>query len=117
MTDSGSSEPTGSPLSSRSTSLFGWSSRLKEIHVGPRTVPCAVVKFDRPAAFAESLIRLRVNLARALPDYLRLYLTSRQGSAAPSRGCDRGRHQPPTALRLAGGGNPSARPRDAEDDR
>lgn len=82
MTDSGSSEPTGSPLSSRSTSLFGWSSRLKEIHVGPRTVPCAVVKFDRPAAFAESLIRLRVNLARALPDYLRLYLTSRQGSAA-----------------------------------
>lgn len=46
------------------------------------SVPCAVVKFDRPAAFAESLIRLRVDLARVLPDYLRLYLTSRRGSAA-----------------------------------
>jgi restriction endonuclease S subunit len=46
------------------------------------SVPCAVVKFDGPAAFAESLIRLRVDRARVLPDYLRLYLTSRRGSAA-----------------------------------
>jgi restriction endonuclease S subunit len=46
------------------------------------SVPCAVVKFDRPAAFAESLIRLRVDQARVLPDFLRLYLTSRRGSAA-----------------------------------
>jgi type I restriction enzyme M protein len=45
-------------------------------------VPCAVVKFDDPAAFAESLIRLRVDQSRVLPDYLRLYLTSRRGSAA-----------------------------------
>ena len=46
------------------------------------SVPCAIVKFDPPAAFAESLIRLRVDQSRVLPDYLRLYLTSRRGSAA-----------------------------------
>ncbi len=46
------------------------------------SVPCAAVKFDQPAAFSESLIRLRVDNARVLPDYLRLYLTSRRGSAA-----------------------------------
>jgi len=46
------------------------------------SVPCATVKFDEPAAFSESLIRLRVDQARVLPDYLRLYLTSRRGSAA-----------------------------------
>lgn len=46
------------------------------------SVPCAVVKFDHPAAFAESLIRLRVDQSRVLPDYLRLYLTSRRGSKA-----------------------------------
>ena len=46
------------------------------------SVPCATVKFDQPAAFSESLIRLQVDQARVVPDYLRLYLTSRRGSAA-----------------------------------
>lgn len=46
------------------------------------SVPCATVKFDSPAAFAESLIRLRVDRTQVDPDYLRLYLTSRQGGAA-----------------------------------
>lgn len=47
-----------------------------------QSVPCATVRFDSPAAFAESLIRLRVDRTHVLPDYLRLYLTSRRGSAA-----------------------------------
>lgn len=46
------------------------------------SVPCASIKFDSPAAYAESLIRLRVDETRVDPDYLRLYLTSRQGSGA-----------------------------------
>lgn len=45
-------------------------------------VPCAIVKFDESATFSSSLIRLRVDAHRVSPDYLRLYLTSRQGSAA-----------------------------------
>ena len=45
-------------------------------------VPCATVKFDEPAVFAQSLIRLRVNPRRVAPDYLCLYLTSRRGTAA-----------------------------------
>ena len=40
------------------------------------------MRFDAPAAFAESLIRLRVDQTRVHPDYMRLYLTSRRGSAA-----------------------------------
>jgi hypothetical protein len=43
---------------------------------------CARVDFDEPAAFAESLIRLRVKPSLAVPEYVRLYLTSRKGSAA-----------------------------------
>jgi len=46
------------------------------------TVPCSTVKFDLPAAFSNLLIRLRVDQSRLDPDYLRLYLTSRRGSAA-----------------------------------
>ncbi len=46
------------------------------------SVPCATVKFDVPAAFSNSLIRLRVDQSRLDPDYLRMYLTSRRGSAA-----------------------------------
>ena len=46
------------------------------------SVPCASVAFDLPAAFSNSLIRLRVDQSRLDPDYLRLYLTSRRGRAA-----------------------------------
>jgi len=46
------------------------------------SVPCAIVKFDSPAAFAQSLTRLRVDQGLVDPDYLRLYLASRRGSAA-----------------------------------
>ena len=46
------------------------------------SVPCATVRFNIPAAFAESLIRLRVDQHRVDPNYLRLYLTSRRGASA-----------------------------------
>ena len=46
------------------------------------SVPCVTVRFQAQAAYSESLIRLRVDSSRADPDYLRMYLTSRQGSAA-----------------------------------
>jgi hypothetical protein len=45
-------------------------------------VGCAVVRVDQPLAFSESLMRLRVNPARILPDYLRLVLTSAPGHRA-----------------------------------
>jgi type I restriction enzyme S subunit len=43
---------------------------------------CARVDFDESAAFADSLIRLRIDSTVAEPEYVRLYLTSRKGSAA-----------------------------------
>lgn len=46
------------------------------------SVPCATVRFDGPAAFAESLILLRPNTDLVDPDFLRLYLQSRRGSSA-----------------------------------
>jgi len=46
------------------------------------TVPCAKVEFEGRAAYSQSLIRLRVNDEYVDPDYLRLYLSSRRGSAA-----------------------------------
>lgn len=50
------------------------------IEAGGR-IGCATVHFDGAAAFAESLMRLRFDSARVHPDYLRLWLTSRQGRA------------------------------------
>ena len=47
-----------------------------------RSVACATVGFDVPAPFSNWLIRLRADQGRLDPDYLRLYLTSRQGRAA-----------------------------------
>lgn len=46
------------------------------------SVGCVVVRFETVAAYAESLIRLRVDPGKAEPAYVRLFLTSRQGSAA-----------------------------------
>lgn len=43
---------------------------------------CAIVAFEEPAAYAESLIRLSPDPSRVDPDYLRSYLTSRQGRMA-----------------------------------
>jgi hypothetical protein len=42
---------------------------------------CAVVRFKGEAAYSESLMRLRLDRSRVEPDYLRMYLTSRQGRA------------------------------------
>jgi hypothetical protein len=46
------------------------------------SVGCGVVRFEAPAAYSESLIRLRVDPEKAEPAYVRLFLTSRQGGAA-----------------------------------
>lgn len=43
---------------------------------------CSTVRFQVAAAFAESLVRLRIDPEFALSDYVRLYLTSRQGRSA-----------------------------------
>jgi hypothetical protein len=45
------------------------------------TIPGAIVRVDDPLAYADSLIRLRVDPGRADPEYVRLYLTSRAGAA------------------------------------
>jgi type I restriction-modification system DNA methylase subunit len=45
-------------------------------------ITCAVVDFDGEAAYAESLMRLSPRPDTMEPDYLRLFLTSRQGRTA-----------------------------------
>lgn len=47
-----------------------------------RPIGCAKVAFEAPATFSDSLIRLRINQDLADPDYVRLFLTSRQGRLA-----------------------------------
>jgi restriction endonuclease S subunit len=54
--------------------------------LGPdRQTACGRVQFDEPAAFAESLVLLRPNPELVEPDYLRIFLTSRQGRSAIMR--------------------------------
>ena len=50
--------------------------------VEDRPVGCTVVGFEEPAEFSAYLIRLRLDRSRAIPDYVRIYLTSQQGKAA-----------------------------------
>lgn len=45
-------------------------------------IGCATIAFDDEAAYSESLLRLSPDTERLDPDYLRLFLTSRQGRAA-----------------------------------
>lgn len=45
-------------------------------------IGCATVAFDGEAAYSESLLRLSPDPTKINPDYLRLFLTSRQGRAA-----------------------------------
>jgi len=47
-----------------------------------RRVGCATVRFNVPAAYSQSLIRLRIDPSRANPDFVRLFLKSRQGGKA-----------------------------------
>jgi restriction endonuclease S subunit len=47
-----------------------------------RTVPGVIVRVDEELAFAESLMRIRVNPEKADPDYIRLFLTSELGATA-----------------------------------
>lgn len=47
-----------------------------------RQAACAVVEFEEPAAFSPSLTQVRLDRSRAVPHYVRLYFTSKQGSAA-----------------------------------
>ena len=47
-----------------------------------RKVGCVLVAFAESAEFSASLTRVRVDRSRAVPDYVRLYLTSQQGRAA-----------------------------------
>jgi len=42
----------------------------------------AVLRTDQPVSYSESLMRLRVDEARLTPEYLRLFLTSREGHVA-----------------------------------
>lgn len=46
------------------------------------SIGCATVAFDGEAAYSESLLRLSPDPDRLDPDYLRLFLTSRQGRTA-----------------------------------
>ena len=50
--------------------------------VEDRPVGCTVIGFAEPAAYSAYLLRIRVDLSRAIPDYVRIYLTSTHGSAA-----------------------------------
>jgi type I restriction-modification system DNA methylase subunit len=62
--------------------------RLNDILLAARGIDeasrigCAIVQFDEPAAFAESLIRLSPNERLIDPNYLRYWLSSRQARRA-----------------------------------
>jgi len=47
-------------------------------------IGCSIVRFEEPAAYAQSLMRLRVKSEVVLADYLRIYLTSEKGRIALS---------------------------------
>lgn len=47
-------------------------------------IGCSSIEFKEPAAYAQSLMRLRVNPEVILADYLRAYLTSEKGRIALS---------------------------------
>ncbi|MFG1690568.1 restriction endonuclease subunit S [Gemmatimonadota bacterium] len=47
-----------------------------------RRVGCSTIRFREEAAYSQSLVRLRINPERANPDFIRLFLTSRQGRKA-----------------------------------
>jgi len=49
--------------------------------IAPGHLGCVVVEFDGESAFAESLLQLRCDAGIADPDFVRLFLTSRQGHA------------------------------------
>ena len=51
---------------------------------------CSTVRFDTPSAYAQSLTRLRIDPEKADSDYIRLYLTSREGTTRHHGGCHLG---------------------------